>query len=133
MAEPRDGLTIIARKYRDQASMIAARERVWVYMSARTGDPRRAEPPPFTIGAGLDADSAQGYLVVITPDEHAPEVQILAAELLRGADLPIAEIPDDYIEGLLVRREQMSREGALTRFDARRPSTLHRDGRLEEF
>lgn len=133
MAEPREGLTIIARRFVDRGTMVAARERLWAYMTGRLHDPRRVDPPPLTIGAGLDADSAAAFLVVVTDDEHAPEVELMAVMLLAGAPLPLDEVPDDYLDGLIVRRAQMAREGELTRFDSVRPQTLKADGSLEDF
>jgi hypothetical protein len=133
VADPRDGLTIFARTFPNAHMMAVARDRLWDYMAARTNDPRAAEPPPFTVGAGIDADSPRAFLVVITPDEHSAEVRLLIGKYVRGDELSLDEVPDDYIDGLLARRANMTKLGPLTRFDSARPMQLNADGTLEEF
>jgi hypothetical protein len=133
VVDSRDGLTIFARSFPNAHMMAVARDRLWDYMAARTSDPRAADPPPFTAGAGIDADSPMAFLVVITPDEHAAEVKLLVGKYVRGDELSLDEVPVDYIDGLLARRAKMTTAGMLTRFDTTRPSKLNADGTLEEF
>lgn len=123
---------IYARQFADRAETVEARERVWAYMRERIEDTRRADPPPLTIGVGLDADSAAGFLVFIAPREFGPETELMVA-LAGGVELPLGEVPDEFLEGLLARRAEMSRRGELTRFDSRRPAHLRADGTLEEW
>lgn len=128
----RGPLVILARRFPSRAQTEAARERVYEHMKARIDDPRAADPPPLTIGVGLDADSADGFLVFIAPREFGPETEVMA-RLAGGEAMPREEVPPEFVTGLLVRRATMAAQGELTRFDSRRPSTLRPDGTLEEW
>lgn len=123
---------VACRRFVCEQHARAAYERLERRMHARRLYAPQAAPA-LTAAVGLDADSAAAFVTIIGPDEQ--EV-LREAQRLGGDEVPRAQIPDDYIQGLSTRRQRTTEAtgpGAVTRFDYRRPGILRANGIVEPY